>query len=327
MTVCRICGTESEHPLHTIREMQFGTRDEFVYFECAKCKCLQMRDIPEALEKYYPNNYYSFSPKHLKARSSLTQRLKKYGRRKVVDWQLVKGSALGRLLDRRFGHDFVPYWLLKHGLKISSNSKILDVGCGTGEDLTQLECIGFQRLLGVDAFIASDISHPNGFKILKSSLDSIDGSFDFIMLHHSFEHMKEQLTVLQKLNSLLASGHYLLIRIPIRSYAWEHYGTNWAQIDAPRHLFLHSEDSLNFLASQAGFEVSDIIYDSDEFQFWASEQYAKDIPLIAENSYGVNPDLSIFSEADIESYKAQASVLNQEQRGDQACVYLRKISS
>lgn len=326
MTVCRICGRDGEHRLYKVREMQFGTRDEFVYFECTYCKCLQLRDIPETLPNYYPENYYSFHSIHLTEDLSFYQRARKYGLRKIIDHQSAKRSVLGSLLERRYGHGFIPYWLLKDGLNISHDSRILDVGCGSGETLIQLERLGFKRLLGVDAFIPSDIAYPNGVKILKSSLDSIDGSFDFVMLHHSLEHMEEQLRVLQKLNSLLPSRHYALIRIPICSYAWEHYGTNWAQIDAPRHLFLHSTDSLNFLAAQAGFEISEIIYDSDEFQFWASEQYARDIPLIAENSYRVNPSLSIFSKAEIESYKAKANVLNQEQRGDQACVYLQKIS-
>jgi SAM-dependent methyltransferase len=245
---------------------------------------------------------------------------------KIIDYQLNNSSILGRLLERKYGHGFIPYWLLKSGLDIRHNSKILDVGCGSGGTLIQLERAGFTNLLGVDPFISSDIDYPNGIKVLHSSVDSINDSFDFIMLHHSFEHMKEQLRVLSKLNRLLPSRHYALIRIPIRSHAWEHYGTNWVQIDAPRHLFLHSSESIKLLASQAGFEVSEIIYDSDEFQFWGSEQYAKDIPLMAEDSYRVNPSKSIFSQTEIESYTVQADLLNQEKRGDQACVYLQKAS-
>jgi SAM-dependent methyltransferase len=324
MTVCRICGSDGEHRLYKVREMQFGTRDEFVYFDCTNCKCLQLRDIPENLSDYYPDSYYSFHSIPSTENPSLYQRARKHGLRKIVDYQSTNKSTLGRLLEKRYGHGFIPYWLLKSGLNISHDSKILDVGCGSGETLIQLERAGFTNLLGVDPFIPSDIAYPNGIKVLKSSLESLNDSFDFIMLHHSFEHMKDQLRVLQTLNSLLPARHYLLIRIPIRSHAWEHYGTNWVQIDAPRHLFLHSTESIELLASQAGFEVSEIIYDSDEFQFWGSEQYAKDIPLMAEDSYQVDPSKSIFSQAEIESYAVKANLLNQEKRGDQACIYLQK---
>ena len=43
-----------------IKEMIFGFRDEFTYFECSKCGCLQIMQIPRNMGKYYPSNYYSF---------------------------------------------------------------------------------------------------------------------------------------------------------------------------------------------------------------------------------------------------------------------------
>ena len=57
---CRGCGNASGNAEHTAREMMFGTRDEFVYVECAKCGTLQIKEIPE-LAKYYPENYLSFN--------------------------------------------------------------------------------------------------------------------------------------------------------------------------------------------------------------------------------------------------------------------------
>jgi SAM-dependent methyltransferase len=304
--------------------MQFGTRDEFTYFQCADCKCLQLLDIPENPSKYYPEKYYSFSP-IVYHHSSAYERVKKYVRRKIIDHKSSGNSLLGRLLELRYSDRFVPYWLREQELKVSHDARILDIGCGNGQRLIDLEAIGFNRLLGIDPHIRSNIVYPNGIRILKSSVESMEGRFDFIMLHHSLEHMEDQLSVLEKVNSLLPADHYALVRIPICSYAWEHYGTNWAQIDAPRHVFLHSEKSISLVAAKAGFEVVAVINDSNEFQFWASEQYARDIPLVAENSYGINPTQSIFSEAEIESFKAKAEILNEEHRGDQACIYLRKV--
>lgn len=31
--------------------------DEFDYFECSNCGCLQIKEIPENIGKYYPDNY------------------------------------------------------------------------------------------------------------------------------------------------------------------------------------------------------------------------------------------------------------------------------
>lgn len=325
MTVCRICGADAEHELFKVREMQFGTREEFVYFECSSCKCLQLRDIPDTVQ-HYPENYYSLHTINPPERPTVNRRARRLGLRKIIDYKLGNRGVLGKMLERKYGYGFIPYWLVKSGLSIFHDSKILDVGCGSGESLMQLESRGFTNLLGIDPFISADITYANGVIIRKASLESINDRFDFIMLHHSLEHMEDPLRVLKKINSLLPQGHYALIRIPIKAYAWEHYGTNWAQIDAPRHLFLHSTESISLLASQAGFEVSEIIFDSSEFQFWASEQYSRDIPLKAANSYDVNPSESIFSEEEIESFKLKALELNQTKRGDQACIYLRKVS-
>lgn len=40
--------------------MMFGFRDEFTYFECSKCGCIQIIEIPRNMGKYYTPNYYSF---------------------------------------------------------------------------------------------------------------------------------------------------------------------------------------------------------------------------------------------------------------------------
>jgi hypothetical protein len=69
----------------------------------------------------------------------------------------------------------------------------------------------------------------------------------------------------------------------------------WVQLDAPRHFFLHSANSLGLLAGKVGMAVTETVYDSDELQFVGSEQYLKGIPLRSENSYVVNPSRSHFT--------------------------------
>jgi hypothetical protein len=59
--VCRICGQSSKsNTEYSVKEMMFGFRDEFTYFECANCGCLQILKIPTDISKYYPSKYYSF---------------------------------------------------------------------------------------------------------------------------------------------------------------------------------------------------------------------------------------------------------------------------
>ena len=56
---CRICGEKGLFQSYLVREMMQGTRDEFEYFVCPKCQCLQIAEVPDNLGDYYGNEYYS----------------------------------------------------------------------------------------------------------------------------------------------------------------------------------------------------------------------------------------------------------------------------
>jgi len=109
----------------------------------------------------------------------------------------------------------------------------------------------------------------------------------------------------------------------VSSAAWDRYGTDWVQLDAPRHLYLHSHRSLALAAAQAGLKVAALACDSTSFQFWGSEQYRRDIALNDATSYAVDPGASIFSVGDIARFEADAQRLNRERRGDQIDALLR----
>jgi len=51
---CKICGNKENNTEYTAREMMFGFRDEFNYFQCNNCQCLQIESFPENISKYYP---------------------------------------------------------------------------------------------------------------------------------------------------------------------------------------------------------------------------------------------------------------------------------
>ena len=208
---------------------------------------------------------------------------------------------------------------------MSRRHSVLDVGSGTGALLLDMRAYGFKHLTGVDPFIERDIDYVNGVRILKRHLEEYDGRHDLVMLHHAFEHMSGPLGVLQRIRVLLHPDGVLLLRIPIASSeAFETYGTDWVQLDAPRHLYLHTRRSMDLLARQAGFAIIRVAYDSTAFQFWGSEQYRRDIPLLDARSYHVNPGASVFTAAQIADFEARARRLNEQERGDQACFYLKR---
>lgn len=330
MTDCRICGNQTAKRRHVARELHLGLGDEFDYFECGGCGCLQIEDIPSDLSKYYPNYYYSYQPAQPTldfSRPRLGGYKQRLVRKLLNNHYFGKKNALGKWLARRssLSRDF-PLWARQQilDLSLTPDSEILDVGCGKGRALLDLQALGFRKLTGIDPFIDQDVLYENGVKVYRKSLSVVEGEFDFIMLNHSFEHMPDQLPALKKLRQLLKPNRYLLIRVPVvDSYHWRKYGLNWAGLDAPRHLYLHTRKSMALLAGQAGFGVSEVVYDSDGFTNWASEQYAAGVSLIDPRSYSVNREASMFTQEEIDRFASLAAELNSRGESDCAAFYLR----
>src|SRR5262245_9221420 len=126
--VCRICGNAQENRRFTAREMMFGFRDEFQYFECSACGCLQIEEFPREMSRYYPSHYYSFQA---------PGRFRSFVRR---EWarNALKGTGLvGAMASTILGPDRATLAVKRAAHRL--DSRILDVGCGSGELLLVLQ--------------------------------------------------------------------------------------------------------------------------------------------------------------------------------------------
>lgn len=302
-------------------EMMLGIKEKFNYFQCSNCDCLQIQNIPKDLARFYPTNYYSTKP--IKRFGFIESYLRKKRVAAITKRQRNINNLISQYLHLE---PFYMNWLGQ--IELPKSAKILDVGSGSGLMLLELKNLGFTNLTGIDPFIEKDICYSKGFTLWKKDIMDLSETFDFIMFNHSFEHLQEPERVLLKTTMLLNDNGLILIRIPlVGSFAWEHYKTNWVQLDAPRHLFLHSRKSIDFLANRTALKIEEVFYDSTEFQFWGSEQYLQNIPLMDRHSYAVDHKNSIFSRKQIENYRAKAIELNATQQGDQACFFIRKSAS
>ncbi|MFW6225303.1 MAG: class I SAM-dependent methyltransferase [Bacteroidota bacterium] len=314
---CRICGNSQNNTPYTIKEMMYGLKDDFDYFQCSNCECLQINETPSDLEKYYPARYYSFTPFNEKKYQGINGLVKKTKFSSVIFAQ----TAFQKLLKKLFFKNHVLNELI-----ISKESRILDVGSGNGAKfLYPLAKLGFLHVLGCDPFLENSIHYENGLKIKKADIFQIEGKWDIITFHHSFEHTSNPVQIMQKVSSLLAEQGTCMIRIPtVSSFAWQHYQAHWFQLDAPRHLYLHSTRSMEILAEKAGLEIVKIVYDSTYKQFEESEKYKKDIALRTPRPRGI----SNFIKRKIRKakYRKKAAQLNEQKRGDQAAFFLQKIS-
>lgn len=319
---CRGCGNKKGNIVFVAREMMYGLRNEFDYFECGKCRSLQIRELPANLEKYYPEDYLQVPPGSptLNNRS----RLYRFLLHRRTNFFLGRRTIMGALLAKMRGDSFQYDWTWLRKANVRLNSRIIDVGCGPGFLLESLIEQGFEDVYGLDRFQKDTLPRVN---VYKCEMENLTEKFDFIMLHHSFEHMENPSEVLNVIAGLMSHNATVLIRIPVADcYAWRHYGVDWYQLDAPRHLFIPSKHAMNTLAKKSGLEVYDVIFDSDRTQISCSEQYQRDIPLRDAESTYHKPGSELFSAEELGVMDLQAEKLNFHRDGDQACFYLRRTS-
>ncbi len=310
--MCRICMNQDGNIIFSFGERMFGLGGAFTYFKCCECGCLQINNQPNNIADYYPRNYYSFSFPNLK---SIRMRLILLRDR----YAILRKSTLGLI-----AYLITPniFFNELYKLNLNAKSKILDVGCGNGTLIRKLSQLGFTEVVGIDPFVEKDIDNSE-IKILKKNITEMDSEWDVIMFNHSLEHMFNQQENLKSASRNLADNGFCIVRIPlVSSYAWNVYGENWFQLDAPRHFYLHSERSMRLLANLCGFKVDKVVYDSNELGLLGSEFYSKSNVLYQNNKL-INL-YSVFPKKVIKKFRQLSKYQNSKSQGDQAIFFLKK---
>ena len=312
---CGICGHSQASENYEAREMMFGLRTRFHYAQCAGCGSLWLTDPPSDFGAYYPREYYSFANGASGAKERGKGFLREQRNRAYFGW----GGFLGRLLVRWYEDRALGSVSMLH---VGRGARILDVGCGSGVLLHHLAAIGFRNLSGVDPFLTREVKNGNGVRVRKCRLEDLAGEkFDVVMFHHSLEHFADPKNTLNTAALLLAPGGKCLVRLPVIAHAWEQYGTNWVQLDPPRHMWLPTERAMRMLAESSGFRVERIEYDSTEFQFLGSELYVRDVPLRNVDARNLR---GFFRKSEIASFRERAATLNRDGLGDSAVYVLSR---
>ena len=90
-----------------------------------------------------------------------------------------------------------------------------------------------------------------------------DNYFDCIRLYHVIEHIDDPSLCLKILHKKLKSGGELFLTTPnFNSPMQKVFGTYWSALDAPRHLYLFTPQTLSIAARQYNFIVTSVTYDS-----------------------------------------------------------------
>lgn len=295
----------------------FGTGKSYEYTECSVCRCLQLVAPPENPNDLYPENYYSFNALQDPVDTRLSVSISNLRTRLTLSKNL---TFINRVLKCILG-EHKPYHLLRD-LPFHLATRYLDVGTGSGAFIFPLYRAGYRRGMGIDQFIDHDIVYRTGLRVKKGTIYDLDKHFDVVFYNHSFEHIEDQRRELQKVHDLLDCKGVCVISIPVfPSLAWDMFGVNWYQIDAPRHYFLHSVESMTRLAQSAGFTVESVVYNSTYAQFQMSDLYKEGIYMKDKRAKGGG---FFFKKYKKMVYTRLARQQNKNRYGDQAVFILAK---
>lgn len=234
LTKCPLCKSglflnHSEVKDHSV------SGETFFLCQCSNCKLIFTNPRPyiEFIGKYYESEEYI---SHQNKSTNLTNKLYKFVRQLTIR----KKVALINTLHPNKG-------------------KLLDIGCGTGYFIEAAERSEW-KVKGIEPnSTARKLAQSKNLKVSESLKDINDNKkFDVITLFHVLEHMHNLRKSTKKIVELLNDNGTLIIAVPnFVSFDSKYYGSNWAGLDVPRHLYHFNKISVQKLAEEFNLRITE----------------------------------------------------------------------
>ena len=144
--------------------------------------------------------------------------------------------------------------------RLKSKGRVLDIGCGTGEFLNEMQLHGWQ-VAGVerDQQSAEFAQRTFGLEISSKDLHQnkyLKKSLDVITFWHVLEHLYDPRETLDMTREWLKDDGIILVAVPnVVSFDARFYGSSWVALDAPRHLHHFTPQSISAMCQTVGLQV------------------------------------------------------------------------
>jgi len=171
-------------------------------------------------------------------------------------WSHVQSRALQLLPVRRESADNEVRFL-----EALPGGRLLDVGCGTGEWLSDMRGRRWD-VEGVEPDQeAVQVARSLGLEVHQGSVEQQafpDGGFQAVTLCHVIEHVPDPRATIAECHRILAPGGRLVVATPNSdSLSRRFFGRHWRGLEPPRHLSIFTMQSLSRLLQDVGFERVD----------------------------------------------------------------------
>lgn len=242
---CPLCDAKNTGFVFQVKDDSIS-QTSFGVMQCESCACRFTENPPNQNEigQYYESEVYI---SHSDTQKGLINRL----------YHLVRKRSLIR--KRKLVELHTKENVIQEVSKASPQSTILDIGCGTGAFLNEMQKNGWQTI-GLEPDekarkIANEkyqvvAAHPE--KLFTLTSDAVDA----VSMWHVLEHVHEVHRYLAKIRELLKENGILIIAVPnYTSFDATYYQEKWAAYDVPRHLYHFSPQSMQRLLQEHGFEI------------------------------------------------------------------------
>ncbi len=235
---CALCGQDNPQPLFAVPDLLLDRPTVIAQFvRCKNCGLIYQNPRPtfEAMQRHYPPEYTSYS-------DPLTCLEKPFSLRKLA-------VLYGLYKRTRF--------VTKHK---STPGRLLDVGCATGAFLWAMQKRNWE-VYGVEISQSAVMVARNRYQleVFHGTLQEAafpTEFFDVVTMWDVLEHLHDLQNSLQEVYRILKPNGLFLARVPnFSSLDAKWFKSNWAGLDAPRHLYVFTPQTLTKLVEKNGFSV------------------------------------------------------------------------
>jgi SAM-dependent methyltransferase len=269
---CPTCDSPARHLLYSnlVDRSYSCAPGHWNLFRCDGCSCAYLDPRPDqqtvhlAYASYYDGSDARLPGEPTGALRRLRRALRNGYLNSRYGYDVKPASRLGplvALLSPR--HRETADEHVRHLRKPGRQARLLDIGCGEGEFLADMQALGWsvEGIEPTDEAVA--IARKRSVPVVQGTLadvDLADASFDAVTFRLVFEHLREPFAALQACRRALKPGGVLWIATPnLASEGHRLFGEYWIHLQPPRHPVVHTPDSAMHLLARSGFELAALL--------------------------------------------------------------------